>query len=328
MKESDIRPTDLFNRYLELAREDCRTLVDKAADFVEAPCPACGRENGSPAFTKLGFDYVLCPGCESLYVSPRPSPELIEEFYAYGKSVAFWSAHFYRETYEARREKIFRPRAELVGDLVRRYAADTSALADIGAGYGMFLEEVERLKIFRRLTAIEPNSRLASLCEEKGFHVVPKRLEEIPHGTVRAGCASAFEIIEHVFSPIDFLRAVRNLIQPSGLIVLTTLTVSGFDIQVLWEKSKSVYPPHHLNLMSVAGLEQLVKRAGFQTLEISTPGLLDVDIVANALKEDPAIAAPRFVRRLVNGDAGTRRNFQEFLRNNRLSSHIRVAARV
>lgn len=327
MKESEIRPLDLFNQYLALAREDCRKLLAKAASFVEVECPACADAHKSPAFSKLGFNYVLCEGCQSLYVSPRPSPELLQELYSEGRSVAFWSTHFYKETYAARKEKMFKPRAALVRELVGRYSAKTLTIVDVGAGYGMFLEEIQNLNVFDRLIAVEPNTELAAICEEKGFHVVPSRVEDVPAGRVGASCASAFEIVEHVFSPVEFLKAVHNLLEPSGLLILTTLTVSGFDIQVLWEKSKSVYPPHHLNLFSVTGMERLIERAGFHAVEISTPGLLDVDIVANALKEDPNIPVPRFVLQLLNGSARTRQEFQEFLKNNRLSSHVRVVAR-
>jgi len=327
MKESEIRPLDLFNRYLALAREDCRKLLAKTESFIEVDCPACGDARKSPAFCKLGFNYVSCESCQSLYVSPRPSPELTRELYSEGKSVAFWSTDFYKETCAARKEKMFKPRAALVRELVDRYSAKTSAMVDVGAGYGMFLEEMQKLNVFDSLVAVEPNSQMASICREKGFHVVPNRVEDVPAGTVHASCASAFEIVEHVFSPLEFLRAVHNLLLPSGLLVLTTLTVSGFDIQVLWEHSKSVYPPHHLNLISVTGMERLSERAGFHAVEISTPGLLDVDIVANALREDPNIAVPRFVLQLLNGEEQTRQSFQEFLKNNRLSSHIRVVAR-
>ncbi len=327
MKESEIRPAELFNRYLALAREDCEKLLAKAADFIDVACPACADTHSSPAFCKLGFNYVLCEVCQTLYVSPRPSPRLSQEFYSAGKSVAFWSTHFYKETYAARKEKMFKPRAALVRELVGKYSAERVAILDVGAGYGMFLEEIQKLNVFDELIAIEPNTSLVAICEDKGFHVIPSRVEDVPSGRVRASFASAFEIVEHVFSPVAFLQAVHKLLEPGGLLILTTLTVSGFDIQVLWEKSKSVYPPHHLNLMSVTGIERLIERSGFHAVEISTPGLLDVDIVRNALKEDPDIAVPRFVSQLLNGDDRMRNSFQEFLKTNRLSSHIQVVAR-
>jgi hypothetical protein len=65
------------------------------------------------------------------------------------------------------------------------------------------------------------------------------------------------------------------------LFVFTTLSGTGFDIQLLWEHSKSVSPPHHLNFLNPRSIAMLLKRIGFETIEVSTPGKLDVDIVMN-----------------------------------------------
>ena len=108
--------------------------------------------------------------------------------------------------------------------------------------------------------------------------------------------------------------------------VLTTQTVTGFDIQVLWEKSKSVAPPQHINLLSVDGLRRLAERVGFRVVTLSTPGVLDVDIVQNAMGGSPAPELPRFVRTLLAQSDATREAFQVFLRERGLSSHVRLVA--
>jgi hypothetical protein len=111
-------------------------------------------------------------------------------------------------------------------------------------------------------------------------------------------------------------------------LVFTTLTVSGWDIQVLWERSKSISPPHHINLMSTEGLARLVERTGLLVEEIATPGELDVDIVRNMLQEEPALPLPPFVRYMLQRRGPEAwADFQAFLRQHALSSHVRVTAR-
>lgn len=328
MKESEIRPQDLFNRYLELARCDAETFLQFRDEFVAVNCPACDSLTQLPGVEKLGYSYVLCGECGTLYLSPRPPANRLETYYRDAESVKFWSTHFYKQTIEARREKMFRPRAQLVEELVNRLElAAQDIFVDVGAGYGIFLEEVARLGVFRNVTGIEPNPEMAQICRERGFAITEKQVEAIVAGEIQADFATSFEVLEHVFEPLNFVRAIRRLLKPEGVVVFTTLTVTGFDIQVLWEHSKSVYPPHHINLISVEGMGRLIDRSGLRLVELSTPGQLDVDIVMNAAKENPKLALPRFVEYLLRvGNQNARQEFQRFLSQNRLSSHIRIVA--
>lgn len=329
MKEEEIRPQELFNRYLAVARQDIELFFTDKRQFIEVDCPACGSDSREWAFDKLGFRYQTCNACGSLYLSPRPSAEMIDRYYQEGEAVKFWSTQFYRETAEARREKIFKPRAQLIADLIRSQLLDKRDIfVDVGSGYGIFLEEIAKLGAFQTVMGIEPAPNMAEVCRQKGLPIIEKPVEVVLPIEVQADLATTFEVLEHVFSPANFLRSIYRILREGGIVLFTTLTISGFDLQILWDKSKSIYPPHHINLISVEGMHQLVESCGFQVIEITTPGKLDIDIVINAVKEDPSIDLPRFIKYLLNNRSGpTYHAFQNFLQENNLSSHIRCIAR-
>lgn len=329
MKEEEIRPQELFNRYLEVARQDIRRFFNDKSQFVEVSCPACCSADSEFAFDKLGFQYRTCRACLSLYLSPRPTAEAIDRYYQEGQAVKFWSTDFYRETAEARREKIFKPRAQLIADLAKSgLLTKRETFVDVGAGYGIFLEEIARLGVFEKVLGIEPAPNMARACRQKGFEIIEKPMEAVMAAEVRADLVASFEVLEHVFSPWDLLRSIYRILDSGGLVLFTTLTISGFDLQVLWDRSKSIYPPHHINLISVEGMRSLVEGCGFEVLELVTPGKLDIDIVANAVRESPDITIPRFVKYMLEkrGEK-THQAFQTFLQENNLSSHIRCIAR-
>jgi 2-polyprenyl-3-methyl-5-hydroxy-6-metoxy-1,4-benzoquinol methylase len=327
MKESDIRPQKLFNRYLELSRQDTEKYFSDHSRFEEIPCPACGNDKSDVGLEKFDFRYMLCSDCGSLYLSPRPPVEMYDLYYRESESVKFWGTHFFKETAEARREKIFRPRALLVDDWAKKWSVnpgDGSLFVDIGSGYGIFLEEVKRLKRFDRIMGIEPAPNLAQTSRKKGFTIIERMVENIAEEEVNAVFATAFEVLEHVYNPHDFLTSARRILCPGGILIATTLTVSGYDIQILWKNSKSVYPPHHINLLSVEGIRRLVERSGWQVVNLCTPGDLDVDIVKNICAEHPEIEIPRFAVSIMNATENVQSRFQDFLKSNLLSSHIRV----
>jgi SAM-dependent methyltransferase len=328
MKEYEIRPKKLFDDYLELLQKDSLHFFGDDELFKEVDCLACGSKKWERALEKDGFSYNNCLNCGSLYLSPRPPESAINHYYQKGESVKFWSESFYRETAEARRVKIYRPRADRIGSLFRKNPQwNTEQFVDIGAGYGLFLEEITKLNIFTNIVGIEPAPNMASACRSRGLFIHETPVEKVNVEKVSADFATSFEVFEHIHSPENFLKSVRKILKPRGLFLFTTLTIDGFDLQVLWDKSKTISPPLHINFFSKRGFRSLLEKCGFSLIEISTPGQLDVDIVLNASKEYKNLKLPRFVRHLIDvAGEDARGAFQTFLRDNLLSSHVMVIA--
>ncbi len=326
MKEFDIRPNHILNRYLELCSEDS---VKYFKDCVkqDIPCPACGSEQVKYSFTKWDFDYVICQKCGSLYQSPRPSQEIFGSFYKESQSAEYWAKIFFPMVAEARREYLFRPKVEKIGKLCDEDGFSPSVIADVGAGYGLFLEEWRRKFPETELIAVEPNSDLAKVCRSKKLKVVESFVEDISCLYKTPDMLVSLEFIEHVHDPYKFCLSLNQLLQDGGRLLLTGLTVDGFDIQMLWKHSKSVSPPHHINFISIFGFENLLKRAGFSNICIFTPGKLDVDIVKNFVSENPDIlTGQRFIKNLVGKNEETLKDFQTFLSNHQFSSHCWIWA--
>lgn len=323
MKESDIRPEALLNRYLELSERDAE-LCFVETPRLTIPCVACGEEQLDSEFEKNGFAYSSCQNCGTLFQSPRPPIAAFEAFYRDSISSRYWADEFFPAVAEARRGKIFRPRVERLASLCRTKNIAIERLIDVGAGYGIFLDEWRKANPSTQLLAVEPSESLAAECRSKGFEVVEEIAENVSGYNNFADLVVCFEVLEHVYDPVSFVKTLSNLVKPGGYVFVSTLCVDGFDIQMLWDKSNSIFPPHHINFLSVAGFEKLFARAGLVDVDVSTPGQLDVDIVRNALKRKPEImSGQRFLRRIVN-DQDMAANFQEFLAANRLSSHAWV----
>lgn len=323
MKEHDIRPQALIDRYLELSAEDAEQCFGTGArDTV--PCVACGSDHCDPAFVKSGFAYALCRACGTLFQSPRPSIAAFEAFYRESKSSRYWADVFFPAVAEIRREAIFRPRVERLAALCAEKRITVDRLIDVGAGYGIFLDEWRRVAPATHGLAIEPSASLAEACRQKGFPVVEDIVENVAGHDNSADLIVCFEVLEHVYDPLSFVRTLMRLARPGGYVFVSTLGIDGFDMQVLWERASQISPPHHINFLSSRGFERLFMRAGLTGTTITTPGRLDVDIVRNAARRDPRLLeGHRFLRHLLENDERAA-SFQQFLSREGLSSHVWV----
>ncbi|MBE2205436.1 MAG: class I SAM-dependent methyltransferase [Chthoniobacterales bacterium] len=318
MKEEDIRPRGILDTFLDLANQDIPRFFT-SQDREEIPCPACGGA-GSPAFTKQGFGYEECAACRTLFVSPRPSAAEFQDYYQHSESAAYWASTFYRETSEARREKLWKPKARQVQEVLVGMGCAEAAVVDIGGGYGIFAEEY-RLLTGREVTVIEPSRLLAGACREKHLHVVEEFLEKVRDSQLPEGKRAfvSFELFEHLHDPRVFCRQVFGLMKPGDTFLFTTLSGTGLDIRELWENSAAVSPPHHLNFFNPRSIRRFLEDVGFRVHSVTTPGKLDLDILRNNLAR---VRDPFWRLFLEEGRAADFAAMQNVLSQSLFSSHM------
>jgi SAM-dependent methyltransferase/ribosomal protein S27AE len=326
VREADIRPAVLLAEYLRLSAADAETFFRDPAALDHRACPGCGVDDPDLAFHKNRFRLVTCGGCGTLYADPAPAPNRLDSFYADSPSSNYWANTFFPAVAEARRGRIFRPRVERILALMARLGRAPRRVIDVGAGAAVFLEEFRELAPDSDLRAVEPGHKLAAQCRDKGFETFAGFAEGAAQADGWRGTAdlvASFEVIEHVAETVPFLAALGRLARPGGIVLVTGLTGDGFDIRALGAKSNAVCPPHHINFLSRHGVAALIKRAGLEEIEFFTPGQLDVDIVMNALADDPEAVADLALRnRLLDASPQELAQLQAEIAETNRSSHM------
>ena len=323
MKEEEIRKKETFDRYLSLVKKDVKHYFKDTASFEKIRCPACSSTSLTNEFEKVGFTYQQCKQCYTLFVNPRPTHEQLIDFYASSPSTTFWINDFFKPVEKIRTTKIFQPRAEWVvnyfGKSMKKWT-----IGDIGAGFGIFLQELKNYWRDNKYIAIEPSREQCEICEMKGLDFICKAVEDIDNMGSTFDLLTAFELFEHLQNPGRFLDTVYHLLKPGGYFLFTTLNGNGFDIQILWDKSKSVFPPHHLNFFNPNSIGLLIKNHHFKVIDIATPGKLDWNIVENMINKDH-VSVERFWNYIANShDEKMKDDLQTWIRTHNLSSHMRV----
>lgn len=325
--ENDIRPAEFDAAKAVAVAADLNYLLARKARFVEVGCPVCERK-GHPLFMKRGVNYEECIDCRTVFVNPRPSEDLLHEFYTQSKVYAFWNKYIFPASEKARREKIFAPRAKRLLDICTKHATPTGVLLEVGAGFGTFCEEMRTIGSFEQILALEMTPDLASTCRERGFDVFQMPVEQLDLPEQSIDVIASFETIEHLFSPKKFVLACKRLLRPGGLLVLSAPNYYGFDILALRENSNSI-DHEHLNYFNPSSLPRLLTESGLEVIDIQTPGELDADIVRNKLINGVVDFTDQFFLRHIlidrwNDIGGV---FQKFLSDNLLSGHMWVSAR-
>jgi hypothetical protein len=322
LHDADIRPPALLGEFKRLSVRDAAVYFAAPGALEAVSCPACGRASSPCSFEKDGFDFVECRDCHSLYVSPRPRGEILARYYAESEASRFRAAQFAEGSAAPRRYHLLRAHASWMGRMVEESGLPLRpAYADVRTFAPTLFDEVAELGVFGELHSIapwvSPRGRCAAPVHEVSLETCPP-----------VAIISAFEKLEHQHTPLAFLQALSERLFAGGLLFLTTRTCTGFDLQLLWDRTPYIFVPEHLNLLSITGLEQLVQRSGLELIELSTPGQLDVELVQQACAADPAIVLPRFLQTLVAERGGVAHgDFQAFLQKHRLSSHVRLVLR-
>lgn len=319
LREADIRPPDLLSEFKRLSVQDSLEFFGKPAQLALVPCPFCEADAADAVFKKNEFLYNRCDACGSVYVSPRPTADALAEYYARSRASRFRVEHYSRDTARARRYHLLVSHANWMGQIVDEEGPSGARIyADLNTYSPEIFDEIHALGVFDALYSVDP---LLPVAVTSAAPVRTIGRGEL-HG---AGAVSAFEKIEHQFSPGMYLCGLRDALASGGLFFFTTRAISGFDLQVLWDRTPYIFVPEHLNLPTIEGIAHLAARCGYDLVELSTPGQLDVELVRHAAQHDPSIKLPPFVRYLLDRrDKEAHWDFQEYLQKHRLSSHVRA----
>ena len=105
------------------------------------------------------------------------------------------------------------------------------------------------------------------------------------------------------------------------LFIFTTLSGTGLDISMLWNNSRSISPPHHINFFNPKSIYIFLKKFKFKVMEVSTPGKIDINILEN----DKHLIKDKFWKSFIKKASKYEKNkMQKLISNLNLSSHMMV----
>jgi SAM-dependent methyltransferase len=218
--EKDIRPEKLIRAVRVFISNDRKLILKNKKNFVKVLCPACQSKNEKFFLRKKGFRYSICINCATYYMNPRPTVKILENFYKNSESYRFWNKFIFPATEKIRRKKIFQPRVIECIKFCKKYNFEKPSIVDVGAGFGTFCDLLKKSKFFSKVIAIEPSHEGYLSCKKKKITSINNVIENIRFSKMdKFQVITSFEVIEHLFSPGDFLLNVKKKLEDRKSVV-------------------------------------------------------------------------------------------------------------
>jgi SAM-dependent methyltransferase len=130
------------------------------------------------------------------------------------------------------------------------------SVLDIGCGSGAFLDLAKRAGL--RTFGIELNPQGAAAAAAKGHQVYTCLMEDFHRqgNPDRFEMVTAFEVVEHVADPVNFLSQAAAFLKPTvGHVAISV--PSRFGVARLCDENPHQWPPHHLSWWRLQDLSRL-----------------------------------------------------------------------
>ncbi|HXI13146.1 MAG TPA: class I SAM-dependent methyltransferase [Thermoanaerobaculia bacterium] len=203
---------------------------------------------------RIHYRMVRCNRCGLVRADPVASNEELAELYAGSQFDYAAEVPALQRTYG----RYFRRARALAGNL--------ESVLEIGAGNGFFLEVVCDEGV-ANVRGIEPSTAAIAAARAD---IQPRLVADVlrpdifPPESFDLICA--FQVLDHVPDPLDFVRQCHALLRPRGLVLLLMHDVESWSARLMGERSP-IIDIEHTYLYSRTTIAKLLERAAFTVQE-------------------------------------------------------------
>ena len=226
------------------------------------PCNLCSTINtgARPILKMNSYPIIKCKKCGLVYIDYKFTREELESFYT------LENYPYLEGDMRAMEQRSFlQAKSEL--NVIRKYVKK-GKLLDVGCAVGFFLK-IAKEHGFEPF-GVEISSDLSKLARERyGLNVITGTLENTNFKSDFFDVVTLFSVLEHVPDPLGTLKTINRCIKKEGVLLIKVPNYNRVFFRLNWKKD-TIWGKVHLFYFTPKTITELLKRAGFEILEIRT----------------------------------------------------------
>lgn len=211
-----------------------------------------------------GIGLVRCLKCSLVFLEHRPTQEYMAKIYAsdqyFGCEVETGYSDYKKQ--ELTLGKTF----QLFLENLRQKKIASGTMADIGCGNGYLLMAAKPYFSFRLGSDMNDAAvKQASFVCDQAVHGGPEQILEA--GFSDFDLVTAVSVLEHLYDPVAFMKACRNIVRPGGSVVLSVPYFGSLWRRIMGRFWTSFKIPEHLAYYDKKSLRILGDKSGLNLVE-------------------------------------------------------------
>jgi SAM-dependent methyltransferase len=240
-------------------------------------CPLCGGRGASTRFALSDLPVREC-GCGMVFLYPHPDAAELVEMYGPGYFKGWGGGGDEDAAARAVKQLTFSSQLALLAGTV-----EPGRVLDVGCATGYFMEVAAAAGW--EAYGVEVSEFAASVAAISfGDRVFQGTLEQAAYPDRHFDLVMLSDLLEHIPEPLPFLREVRRVLAPTGVLMIVTPDVGSLSARIMGRRW-SHYHREHLHYFSAQTIDRLLGNCGFTVPSIAAaPKHLNMAYVAAQLR--------------------------------------------
>lgn len=231
-------------------------------------CPACNAPTIAPVLktkdytvSQQAFEIWECSACTLRFTQSVPDEQHIGPYYRSENYISHTNTGkgLVNKLYHMVRRHTLRSKCRLIE---RSGNWHSRTLLDVGAGTGAFVHYMRQHAW--QVTGLEPDEAARKVALET-FRInllPPDHLWALPADSIDV--ITLWHVLEHVHRLHDYMRQLKTLLKPGGLLFIAVPNYTSADAAIYGEHWAAYDVPRHLYHFSPKAMQQLVRQHGMR----------------------------------------------------------------